>query len=109
MVLFGELIEGHRNIGLPLKRFKDQLKCSLSNIGVPHEAWTELASDRATWRATVHHAVSKFEENRRALAAEKRYKRKNPTINAEPSHHCVKCGRACFSRIGLFNVHNVPV
>ena len=103
MVLFGELIEGHRNIGLPLKRFKDQLKCSLSTIGVPHEAWTELASDRATWRATVHHAASKFEENRRALAGEKRYKRKNPTTNAAPSHHCVKCGRACFSRIGLFS------
>ena len=103
MVLFGELIEGHRNIGLPLKRFKDQLKCSLSNIDVPQEAWTELASDRASWRATVHHAASQFEKNRRALAAEKSYKRNNPATNTEPSLHCVKCGRACFSRIGLFS------
>ena len=43
----------------------NQLKCSLNHIGVQQETWTELASDRATWRAITHRAaqlLKKIEE-----------------------------------------------
>ena len=69
MILFGELLEEYWNISLLLKRFKDQLKFSLSNINVFYDAWTEPASGCAFWIAYICHAALKSEVNRRTLAA----------------------------------------
>jgi len=54
MVFFSELASGARNIGRPLKRFKDYLETSLVAFSIPLQGWETLASDRSAWRLAVH-------------------------------------------------------
>ena len=105
-IMFGELRDGKRKIGTPKKRFKDELKTSLKSSGLNHTEWEERASNRTSWRSDVRSGVKSFEENRRAVAKEKRRERKElRTTNntASQTFICQKCGRVCKSRIGLFS------
>ena len=104
-IMFGELRDGKRKIGTPKKRFLDELKTSLKSSGLNHSEWEERASNRTSWRSDVRSGVKSFEENRRAVAKEKRRKRKEPrtTNNTDSTFICQQCGRVCKSRIGLFS------
>ena len=50
-LLYGELSTGKRSLGRPKLRYKDTLKASLKQRGIPYTIWEETAEDRPTWRS----------------------------------------------------------
>jgi hypothetical protein len=51
-VLVGEP-EGKRPLGRPRRRWEDNIKINLQEVGGVCGDWMELAQDRDTWRALV--------------------------------------------------------
>ena len=104
IVLFGELSTGHCEGGAPKKRFKDNLKKSLTTCNIDHKQWSDLAADCVAWRHTIHQAASQFEADRRSSLEDKRQRRKGHAASTTtpditfPYRHC---SRPCLSRIGL--------
>ena len=45
--------EGKRPLGRPRRRWKDNIKMDLQEVGGDCEDWMELAQDRVRWRALV--------------------------------------------------------
>jgi len=45
--------EGKRQLGRPRRRWKDNIKMDLQEVGRGREDWMELAQDRDRWRALV--------------------------------------------------------
>ena len=45
--------EGNRPLGRPRRRWKDNIKMDLQEVGGGCEDWMELAQDRDRWRALV--------------------------------------------------------
>jgi len=45
--------EGKRPLGGPRRRWKDNIKMDLQEVGYGGMDWIELAQDRDTWRALV--------------------------------------------------------
>ena len=43
-VFFGELQEGKRDRGGPRKRYKDQLKSQLAQVGISHQSWQQTGT-----------------------------------------------------------------
>ena len=52
MVLVGKL-EGKRPLGRPRRRWEDNIKMDLQEVGGGCGDWMELAQDRDMWRALV--------------------------------------------------------
>ena len=76
IVLFGELSSGHRDRGAPTKRFKDNLKKSLTACNIDHGQWSNLAADHVPWRHTIHQAAAQFKVDRKNSLKDKRQRRK---------------------------------
>jgi hypothetical protein len=51
--------EGNRQLGRPRRRWEDNIKMDLQEVGGGHEDWMELAQDRDGWWALVS-MVKKF-------------------------------------------------
>jgi hypothetical protein len=51
-VLVGKL-EGRRQLGRPRRRWEDNIKIDLQEVGCGDMDWIELAQDRDRWRALV--------------------------------------------------------
>ena len=45
--------EGKRPLGRPRRRWEDNIKMDLQEVGVGRGDWMELAQDRDRWRALV--------------------------------------------------------
>ena len=45
--------EGKRPLGRPRRRWEDNIKMDLQEVGRGYEDWMELAQDRDRWRALV--------------------------------------------------------
>ena len=45
--------EGKRPLGRPKRRWEDNIRMDLQEVGVGHEDWIGLAQDRDRWRALV--------------------------------------------------------
>jgi len=45
--------EGKRPLGRPIRRWEDNIKMDLQEVGGDHGNWVELAQDRDRWRALV--------------------------------------------------------
>jgi hypothetical protein len=45
--------EGKRPLGRPSRRWEDNIKMDLRDIGIDGENWIRLAQDRVLWRAFV--------------------------------------------------------
>ena len=45
--------EGKRPLGRPRRRWEDNIKMELEEVGGGHADWMELAQDRDGWRALV--------------------------------------------------------
>ena len=45
--------EGKRPLGRPRRRWEDNIKMDLQEVGVGRRDWMELAQDRDRWRALV--------------------------------------------------------
>jgi transcription termination factor 2 len=46
--------EGKRPLGRPRRRWKDNIKMGLREIGIDGANWIQLAQDRVQWRAFVN-------------------------------------------------------
>ena len=53
MVLVGKH-EGKRSLGRPRRRWEDNIKMDLQEMGCGGMDWMELAQDRDRWRALVN-------------------------------------------------------
>ena len=45
--------EGNKPLGRPRRRWEDNIKMDLQEVGVGRGDWMELAQDRDRWRALV--------------------------------------------------------
>jgi hypothetical protein len=46
--------EGKRPLGSPRRRWEDNIKMDLTEIGIGRANWIRLARDRVQWRASVN-------------------------------------------------------
>jgi hypothetical protein len=46
--------EGKRSLGRPRRRWEDNIKVDLGEIGIDGTNWIRLAQDRVQWRAFVN-------------------------------------------------------
>ncbi|KAJ7338612.1 hypothetical protein JRQ81_012514, partial [Phrynocephalus forsythii] len=104
-LLYGELMKGKHPRGRPQLWYKDICKRDLKALGMDHNIWETLTSDRTVWRQEIQHGLHKFEEAFVQQAEEKRQARKeqNSRTRQETEYICPQCGRDCHSRIGLFS------
>ena len=101
MIFFSELASGTRNIGHPLKRFKDCLKASLRACGLSTSNWETLAVDRCAWRLGVHRGVQAFEKKRLQDLDRKRQARIERKPDPTVAVACPQCDHICASSFGL--------
>ena len=104
IVMFGELSSGHRDRGAPKKRFKVNLKKSLTACNIDHRQWSNLAADHVAWRHTTYQAATQFQLDRKNTLKDKRQRRKAcaaSTTTPNLSFPCSHCSRPQISRIGL--------
>jgi hypothetical protein len=57
--VLGEKSEGKRQMGRPRRRWEDNIKAGLQEVGCGGMDWIELAQDRDMWRPLVN-AVMNF-------------------------------------------------
>jgi len=57
MVLVGQP-EGNRPLGRTRRRWEDNIKMNLQEVGCGSMDWIELAQDRARWRALVNEVMN---------------------------------------------------
>jgi len=50
--------EGKRVLGRPRRRWEDNIKINLQEVGCGGMDWIELVQDRDTWRALVNAAMN---------------------------------------------------
>jgi hypothetical protein len=50
--------EGNRPLGRPRRRWKDNIKMDLGEIGIDGANWIQLAQDRVQWRAFVNTVIN---------------------------------------------------
>jgi hypothetical protein len=50
--------EGKRPLGRPRRRWRDNIKMDLLEIGVSYVDWIGLAQDRYSWRALVNSVMN---------------------------------------------------
>ena len=70
MLLYGQLKEGHRDQGIPFKRYKDTLKANFKSCSIDVNSWEATARDRALWRYQCTQGTKDFEVNRAAAIQE---------------------------------------
>jgi len=51
---FGGKLEGKRPLGRPRRRWEDNIKMDLQEVGCGGMDWIDLAEDRDSWRALVN-------------------------------------------------------
>ena len=106
-LLFGKLTTGIRTVGHPLLRWKDSLKDTLKQSNISTMQWQDIATDRSTWRRSVHDRLMLYDNSRRERNATKRARQhaaQNATTTAsQDAYMCRHCGRICSSRIGILS------
>ena len=100
-LLFGELTTGARTVGRPLMRWKDSLKDTLKQSNISTTQWQDTATDRSTWRRSIHDGLVLYDDPRRERNATKRALR-HAARNATPStSHDTCIFQNCSGRIGI--------
>ncbi|VDM04901.1 unnamed protein product [Schistocephalus solidus] len=64
--------------GGQVRRYKDTLKTSLTQLQITSATWEDLARNRPAWRRTVKAGAAIYEANMIAVANTKRAARKSP-------------------------------
>ena len=104
-LLFGELTTGTRTVGRPFLRWKDSFKGTLKQSNISTTQWQDIATDRSTWRRSIHDGLMLYDDSRRDWHATKRARRhaaRNATPSAsEDTYTCPNCWRTWSSRIGI--------
>jgi hypothetical protein len=52
--LLVEMLEGKRPLGRPRRRWVDNIRTDLGEVGLGDVDWIDLAKNRNRWRALVH-------------------------------------------------------
>ena len=102
---FSERQEGKCDRGAPRKRYNDQLKRQLAQVGISHQSWQQEASVRDSWNSSVRKA-SCVKAERHEAAKEKCRGQKERAASLSSSIQtfiCPKCSMGCASRIGLYS------
>ena len=105
MMFYGELSDGTRPRGAPKRRYKDQLKRTLTLTNIDPSSWERTAQDRTAWRRAVRDGTSAFEENRIQAEETKRRRRKERLEQPRPppTLPCDQCPRLFHHRLGLLS------
>ncbi|XP_076066106.1 uncharacterized protein LOC143039751 [Oratosquilla oratoria] len=105
IILFGELAHGKRPRGAPKRRYKDQLKLSLTQAGIPPIDREDMVQDRLMWRQAVKSGVEGFETQRRERDKQRREERKAKATKPQPppTLPCDSCPRLFWHRLGLLS------
>ena len=56
-ILYGELIDGKRNLVRPQLRYRDVCKRDMKELKTELNKWEELAMDRSKWRSYMQAAL----------------------------------------------------
>ena len=105
-LLYGELVEGERDRGRPLLRYKDVCKRDLKALDINVSSWETIATDRDAWKLTLKRQLPKGESKWKEKVAEKRSRRKakaSENLISPSLFICPNCGRDCKVRIGLLS------
>ena len=105
-VFFNELQEGKHDCGVPRKRYKNQLKRQLAQVGITHQSWQQEASHRDRWHSSMRKASRKFEAERHEATKQRHRRQKERTASQSISAQtftCPKCGWVCTSMTGLYS------
>ncbi|KAJ7412551.1 hypothetical protein WISP_95712 [Willisornis vidua] len=78
-LLYGELATSCCKRASPKKRYKESLKQHLSLGHIDCHQWSTLASNRDSWRHTIHDAAASF-ENALKVSLEKKRTQKEPFL-----------------------------
>ena len=97
MLLYGQLKEGHRDLGRPFKRYKDTLKANLKSCYIDVNSWEATARDRALWKYQCTQGTKAIEVNRAAAIQAKKERRKQRSSSVD-SFPCSICGRSWIDR-----------
>ena len=101
-VFFGELQEGKRSQGGQKKRYKDTLKASLKDLGIPIGSWEQTAQERSKWQGLINKGAALYEK-RESVKLKERERKAN--TNGPPADSmtltCSTCNRQFRARIGL--------
>ncbi len=62
VLLYGELVNGKRNIGRPRLRYKDACKRDLKKLNIGLAEWEDFADNRNEWRFLLSQRLSKKEK-----------------------------------------------
>ena len=104
----GAMWEGKGSALKLKKRFKDAIKYSLKQSGLPVDQWKKMASDRSKWRKLIHESIESFENSRIQYCAYKRLicKGEQGPAPGPQSYHanCDICGKLCLS-LACFKSH----
>ena len=104
-LLYGELCQGKRRQGRPIKRYKDGVKANVAWAGIAPNELEACAQERNGWRSLTKSARDTFEKKRSADLRDAREKRKQRPANAQSNipgdFPCPHCPKTCGSRIGL--------
>ncbi|KAJ7422209.1 hypothetical protein WISP_38713 [Willisornis vidua] len=109
IVLCDEITTGCHKRWAPKRRYKDSLKQYLSLDHIDSHQCSTLASNRDTWRDTIHSTAASVANTYRISFEEKRQCRKNRSSPISPKETFCSafCDRICLSHIGRFS-HQPP-
>ena len=93
--------EQHRNL------YMDSLKDTVKQSNISTTQWQDSATDRSTWRRSIHDGLMLYDDSRSERNATKRARRRaarNATSSAsQDTYMCRHCERICSSRIGILS------
>ena len=97
ILLYGEFMEGRRNVGRQKLRYKDVIKRHISNAELNMETWEDLAKERQSWRRVLVETVEKVEERQESIYERRRQARRGLIVS---NKQCERCRRAFISNAG---------
>ena len=59
-LMYGQILDGVRNVGRPLLHFKDKLKYNLKSANIPLSTFEALATNRSEWRVACYKGIKGF-------------------------------------------------
>ena len=101
-LMYGELENGKRNVGGQKLRFKDVAKRHLKAMEIDVSNWEQLATDRISWRSSLHSGKNTIQRKIIAASNLNRYRRHNPGLVA-----CPFCEKTFHTERGLLQHHRM--
>ena len=97
-LMYGQILDGARDVGRPLLRFKDKLKYNIKSANIPLSTFEALATNQSEWRVACCKDIKGFVNSRiahlRDLGARAKNQPADTTTNAAT---CPICGLVCKS------------